>query len=54
MVATKLIRVKILNAVSKVVIVCHKLLHTIKVLCGTRSAPDIIEINKVINIKTCA
>ncbi len=30
MVATKLIRVKFLNAISKVVIVCHKLLHTIK------------------------
>ncbi len=54
MVATKLLRVKFLNAISKVVNVCHELLHTIKVLCITSSAPDVIETNKVINIKTCA
>jgi hypothetical protein len=54
MVVTKLIRVKFLNAISKVVIICHELLHTIKVLWVTRLAPDIIKINKVINIKTCA
>lgn len=54
MVVTKLLRVKFLNAISKVVNVCHELLHTIKVLCITSSAPDVIETNKVINIKTCA